>query len=178
MTTSGCSSCGRWPHCGIACVTRLLANSSQTFGACPVMSLWGADFYAVGKMFDMRCPVLLYNDNADAVRIIKYSKAVREVLAEFGQRPSIFQSGPATLPRLLEFRGSERILLVGLGLLAHFKSAPHAGMLMLPVGKIHLMLDGRLLLRCTLMRMLGDGIHHPCLVGIGAALRRAAPRCS
>src|SRR6202040_3338858 len=56
----------------------------------------------------------------------------------------------------------------------HFKSAPHAGMLMLPVGKIHLMLDGRLLLRCTLMRMLADGIHHPCLVGIGAALRRAA----
>jgi hypothetical protein len=32
VTTSGCSSCGRWPQCAIAWVTRLLAISPQTFG--------------------------------------------------------------------------------------------------------------------------------------------------
>lgn len=32
VTASGCSSWGRWPHCGIAWVTRLLAISAQTFG--------------------------------------------------------------------------------------------------------------------------------------------------
>jgi hypothetical protein len=32
VTTSGCSSCGRCPHCGIAWVTRLPAISCQTFG--------------------------------------------------------------------------------------------------------------------------------------------------
>jgi hypothetical protein len=32
VTTSGCSSWGKWPHCRIAWVTRLLAISAQTFG--------------------------------------------------------------------------------------------------------------------------------------------------